>query len=277
MRAVISCNTDLNNEQIKSVLNGIKWLVNEELTEKIDIFGVNNDINKENVNTGPFCVVYDRETKTWGSVTRENYNRLVFKLKNPFPYRLKRACESLVILLRSETSKKIILMQNNSPYIFLKKKFKKNITVIMRFFSFQYINNHETDSLFEFLPTIHMLEKDNKHDSFSGKILDHDLLKAAASQKNKEMWLMLIGGITTILMYYLTSPVCTEIFNGEGSLNWALSKEWGSWLVSIFDGLGSATLVTFSLSFFEIIFHKRYLQKQAPIIWFEKNFYEEVS
>lgn len=264
MRATISCTTHLTNNYVVSILDEISWLpyIDQlEIDESPEIEKIRKDtikrhtaqietinLQRENIlrefsdhdlvcRENTFCTIYDTDTKTWGIVNRITKYKIEFRLINYDSSDLKKACGNLVTMLRSNIPKNLLGLSNLQKVI------------------------HPNNKIFVFSTYIHVLQ--GNREAFHGTILNENLLKAATLQKKREVWLIVVAGVTSIILLILTSPVCYDLFEGGSSI----SREWGLWLSGIFHGLSSAALVTCSISILELFLYRQQLKREAPIIW----------
>jgi hypothetical protein len=180
MRAIILCDTLVENNDLESILSEINWLPNMEddnlelLERKKEILEHIPKDAKKLVESTFVCTIYDDETKTWGIVNRPNKHRLSFRLKNPVSDRLKKASIKLVSDMRT---------------------------------------NKHTDGKFkfDFLPRVEVLEPGNENYSFAGEILPPHRLKLAISQRKTESYVAIFAGIIAIVLLIVTSPIILPV------------------------------------------------------------------
>ncbi len=101
MRAIFDCETTYEGK-IDEVVEKCHWLPSkgvekEYLDKKRDevIASLPQEV-QERVRSTVECVIFDRTTETWGTVTVETTGILTFRLKNPDADKLRRATERLV-------------------------------------------------------------------------------------------------------------------------------------------------------------------------------------
>lgn len=187
MIAVFSCNTPLENDALKIVLEETNWCPNisqdnEFLNEKMkDILNFSMKSQLFLIESTLIYTIFDSETRTWGIIYRPNKHFISFSLQNPNSDNLKKACEKLVKALENK-----------------------------------YSNNFTNVEVFE--PT-------SKDYTFSGDILHTDYFDLTISQRKTEFFVGLLAGICAIFLLSITSPIISPFFLSEPNLwsVWLLS------------------------------------------------------
>lgn len=298
MRAIITCTTCIKDDnKIKRILEEINWIPSK-LTDVEEFKGMMNEQmegildnipaeSKKIIEATTICTIYNGETKTWGIVNRPNKFLISFRLKNPLSTRLKAACRSLILSLRSyngkfafeemeysdETGKdnekrnpkpsnlnsfskisnKLIKISNkltkisNKLSITLVSKISNKLDILL------FKNEH-----FKFSSVIEILESGSDQSSFHGKIIQGSALKATRKEKRTEVSVLFCTLIFTALLLYITSPFGIK-FDKLGL--------WGNWWEGNLQRVSTAAIVTMLVSIINLTFHWMSIRKEYPIKW----------
>lgn len=262
MRAIITCDTCINDDNLRLLLAELNLCPNRNIGEdqlkklkeliKIKRTEISTDIPgeglKEIIDATVICTIFDGETKTWGIVSRPNKYRISFRLKNPVASRLKNACESLVRSLRSEKTLEFLIREGHV---------NKN-TNIWRYFPFLH-SIFLPKEYFHFYPLIEILEKNSDQYSFSGKIVHRSAFAAAVEERTIEFYIILFSGFIAIFLLYLTSPASLLDFANFG--------EWKEWVRGNMERVSTAALLTMIISGLELFLHWMTIRRESSIKW----------
>jgi hypothetical protein len=187
MRAVIKCEGELIDAQLREWLELHNWLPNDDQASQVV-----EQHKRETLQYVPeqdrtiaehtHCLtLFDELTRAWGTVCRPNKHRLTFRLKHPVSERLKSACERLVVEIHG-------------------------------------------NSLLKFAETtIEVLEPQGEHQAFVGTVLPSTRWDLVKREKRTEYRVSLAAGVITVLCLAATTPWFQPIVLSPFSQAWA---EW---------------------------------------------------
>ena len=239
MRAIIRCASPAHGTpeelqtKLRKTLEAQNWLPNlkegdpELDARKAEILGHVTPEDRSLVEKTCFCTVYHDDTKTWGIVSNPTSHAFTFRLKNPKQDRLKAATEELVADLALIPSR-----------------------------------THKPDQgVVEFHPHIVVLEPNSDNSAFQGEILPAKGLGLAMLERKTETYVGALTLLLTILLLVVTSPPVAPIVLGK------LSSSWQDWANGNLSRFATASLVTATISWFEVLLHWIQVRRQSSIRW----------
>lgn len=181
MRAIISFTITPSSDEklnLEKLFGDIGWKPNVNdanlatLAEgqKTDILATVAGEDKAIVAASYRVMIYSDRVRTWGLVNEPNENEFVVRLRNKFPEKLKKACESLIASLR------------------------------------KYQTKHPTLKM-DFGETISVLEPHSEVHAFYGNVLPEKKLKLAWEQRKAQAWAGAAASLLAILSLIASFPI----------------------------------------------------------------------
>ncbi len=233
MRAVIRCRTNVEPEALDALLSKRDWWPavpqDHELVEerKRDILNQVKEGDRDIAEGTHLYTIYDAETRSWGIISNPTKRTITFRLKNPVSDRLKAATEKLI-------------------------------------YDFQVLgeNNRKPDGmLFEFFPTVEVLEPNSQNHAFSGVIIPAGTLKYAIDKRTIEAAAGLIAALFAAMFSLLTIPSARSLL-----FNW-LSPEWFTWLSGFLERLATSAIVVATISWLNLLLYWLDLRQRGVVRW----------
>jgi hypothetical protein len=232
MRAVITCRTQANKNEMEQFLRENYWLPSagqeDEYVIKMRdeiILQISPD-DKEYAEKNIWFTVFDISTRSWGIVDNPIHGTLVFRIKNSVSQRLERASQKLVDDL------------NKAP----------NLKV-------------------GFDPRIDVLQANTGQHAFFGEILlpkPFGRIRRAISDRGIDATVGLIAGLIALALLIITIP---SINPAVMSFLAITDKSWQDWWNGSFARLSTSAIVTFTVTWSGILVHWLRIRRKAIIDW----------
>lgn len=233
MRAILRCSTTVEKEELDGLLSSQNWWPNISQEHEIvkahreDIVSHIAEQDRDLAHATLLYTIYDDTTKTWGIVSNPSKHALTFRLKNPVSERLKAACEKLVADLQPVGGDR----------------------------------DRAKGPAFVFGSRVEVLEPNSQDHAFSGEILPPKRFWLAVEERKTEAYVGAFAAALALLLLIATSPPVKAAFLSGAR------PEWQGWLSGNLERFTTATLVTLTISWFEVILHWFDIRRKGFIRW----------